>query len=236
MSRADHVGTKVKPENNVYRIARGDELLQDRVFAPDAIRRGLGYLAEYGVEGGFAELAYSPEMAHRFEEILQRRYETTDGPEIFEMPNTAPYDDAAVARFYGCDTADTGMIRSRRETFDEATTRLLRETARELAPEMLALQTNMATFEVESWARYGPYDPIPLVHADPDVTLLRNPGGGWGSIDLPQATSQKTNVIEYTDGVPHYTFAAAHEGWLVDRENGFWDTLATDDKPARGFY
>lgn len=236
MSRADNVGTKTKPENNAYRIARGDDLLQDRVFAPEAIRRGLGYLAEYGAEGGFAELAYTPEMAHRFEEVLQRRYETTDGPEIFEMPNTAPYDDASVARFYGCDTGDSSMIRSRRETFDEATTRLLRESAQELAPEMLALQTNMATFEVESWARYGPYNPIPLVHADPDVTLLRNPNGGWGAIDIPQATSQKTNVIEYADAIPHYVFATPHEGWLVDRENGFWDNLATDDKPARGFY
>ena len=236
MSTAQAVNFKAKPENNVYRIARGDDLLQDRVFAPAAIKRGLEYLAEYGIEGGFAELAFSPEMLHRFEEVLQRRYETTDGPEIFEMPNTAPYDDAAVARFYGCDTGDASMIRSRRETFDEATTRLLRETAQELAPEMLALQTNMAWFEKESWARYGPYDPTPIVHADPDVTLLRNPEGGWGTIDLPQATSQKTNVIEYSDGIPNYVFATPHEGWLVDRENGFWDGLATDDKPARGFY
>lgn len=236
MSTALPVGMKAKPENTAYRIARGDELLQDRVFAPASIRRGLGYLAEYGQEGGFADLAYSPEMAHRFEEVLQRRYETTDGPEIFEMPNTAPYDDASIARFYGCETGDAGMVRSRRETFDEATERLLRETARELAPEMLALKTNMHWFDRESWARYGPYDPVPLVHAAPDETLLRNPGGGWATIDLPAATSQKTNVVDYTDGLPQYTFATPHEGWLVDRDGGFWDGLKSDTKPARGFY
>ena len=236
MSSTVHVGARTKPENNAYRVARGDELLQDRVVAPATIRRGLGILAEYGRDAGFGDLAYSPEMAHRFEEVLMRRYETTDGPEIFQMPHTAPYDDASVARFYGCATGDTSMVRTRRETFDEAVERMLQETARELAPEMFALRTNMHWYETEEWARYGPHDPVPYVHADPDATLLRNPQGGWGTLDLPAATSQRSNVIDYTEGVPGFTFATPHEGWLVDRPGGFWDSLASDTKPATGFY
>jgi formyl-CoA transferase len=57
MSSTVHVGARSRPENNAYRVARGDELLQDRVVAPATIRRGLGILAEYGRDAGFGDLA-----------------------------------------------------------------------------------------------------------------------------------------------------------------------------------
>lgn len=85
------VGDHARPENSAYRVARGDELLQDTLFAPRNIRRGLDMLAAYGEAGGFSGLAYTPEMLHRFEEVLERRYNTTDGAYAFAMPHFAPY-------------------------------------------------------------------------------------------------------------------------------------------------
>jgi hypothetical protein len=236
MAAVLRVGDHARPENSAYRVARGDELLQDTLFAPRNIRRGLDMLAAYGETGGYSGLAYTPEMLHRFEEVLERRYNTTDGAYTFAMPHFAPYVDAETARFYGANTADESLVRTRPETFGEATERLLAETANELAPEMLALKQSMGWFEAEKFARYGPYNDVPYVHSDPDTTLLRNPQGGWCTIDLPASTSQKTNVVDLTQAVPDFTFATPHEGWLVDRPGEFWDGLPADGGPARAFY
>jgi hypothetical protein len=221
-----------------YRVAVGDELLQDTLFAPATIRRGLDMLAAHA-RGGRAtggDLAYTPEMVHRFEEVLQRRYDASDGPEVFEMPNYAPFVDTGMAAFYGCHTTETSMVRTRMENYEEATERLLRETAREVESEMAGLAQMMDHYRAEEWARYGIAEEAPFSHADPDNTLLRNPGGGWCTMDRPAATSDKGTVIDMYDAVPDHTYATPHEGWLVDRRGAFWDELPAGGPPATGFY
>lgn len=215
-----------------YHVVRGDQLLQDLIIAPETVRRGLDILSrQYG--GG--ELAYTPEMVARFETVLQRRFETNDGTDNFEVPNYGVYEDADMAAFYGCDTSETNNLRMRRETFDEVVERLLHETAREINTEMAGLSQMQDHYIQEEWARYGTFDPKPYVHDDPNVTLFRNPDGGWCTIDRPAATSEKSNVIDLTQAVPDFTFASPHEGWLVDQRGRFYDELATDTPPAYGF-
>lgn len=215
-----------------YRITEGDDQLQDVLFRPETIRRGLAMLDQYA-EGG---LAFTPEMFERFKEVLERRYDTDDGANDFHVPNYGPYEDPAMAAFYGVDTSQVNNIQARRETFDEQVERLLRETARELEPEMAGLAQMMQHYRTEEWARYGIANEKPYAHVDPDVTLFRNPGRGWCTIDRPAATSDKTNIIDLYEAVPDYTFSTPHEGWLVDRRGAFWDDLDSDTPPARGFY
>ena len=52
-----------------YHVARGDKLLQNSAFSQETQRRGLEMLSKYG-----GELAYTPEMVHRFQEVFERRY------------------------------------------------------------------------------------------------------------------------------------------------------------------
>lgn len=215
-----------------YRVTEGDSQLQDFLFRDETIRRGISMLNEYA--GG--NLAYTPEMAQRFREVLQRRYETDDGTGSFEVPNYAVYEDPDMAAFYGVDTSQVENIQVARESFDSQVERLLRDTARELEVEMAGLAQQMQNFRNEEWARYGVFEEKPYVHADPDVTLFRNPGRGWCTIDRPAATSDKTNIIDLYDAQPDFTFSIPHEGWTVDRRNGFWDNQASDTPPALGFY
>lgn len=205
-----------------YRVARGDELLQDVIISQETIRAGLDMLAQHG-----GDLAYTPEMSHRFEEVLQRRFETNDGWDQFQMPNSAPYDNPEMAAFYGCDTSDQSNIMKRKETFQETKERLLKETVEEIESEMAGLSQMMGHFSREGWARHGVANETPYSHADLDTSLLRNPDKGWSALDRPAATSDKSNVIDMYDAVPDHTFATPHEGWLVDRNDGFWDTLPT---------
>jgi hypothetical protein len=214
-------------------VARGDELLQDKVFSHETIRKGLDILSsKYG--GG--QLAYTPEMSQRFQTVLERRYATTEGPERFEMPNYAPYTDPNLASFYGCDTSDTTNITTRKETFDEVVERIVEESAREISEELPGLAQMMDHYYNEAWARYGVANEQPFAHIDPDKTLFRNPGGGWSTMDRPASTADRSNVIDMYEAVPDYTFAQPHEGWLVDRKGRFWDQQEKANPDPLGFY
>ena len=215
-----------------YRVTEGDDLLQDVLFRDETIRRGLAMLDQYAGGG----LAYTPEMSERFKEVLERRYQVDEGSNSFDVPNYALYEDPDMAAFYGVDTSQVDNIQAEREDFDLQVERLLRDTAREIEPEMAGLAQQMQNFRNEEWARYGVFEEKPYVHADPDITLFRNPGRGWATIDRPAATSDKTNVINLYDAQPDFTYSIPHEGWLVDRRGGFWDNQATDEPPALGFY
>lgn len=205
-----------------YHVARGDELLQDRITDPATIRRGLDMLSRYG-----GNLAYSPEMVARFQEVFMRRFETDEGSEIYEMPNGyAVYEDPHLAAFHGADTSDRASLRTQKETFDEAVDRLLEETVRELAPEFAGLAQNLNDFENEQWARHGVSDEAPFVHYAPDSTIFRNPTGGWCPIDVAVSTSEKSNVINMYEGATDYVFPLVHPAWEVDREGGFYSNLS----------
>lgn len=218
-----------------YHVARGDQLLQDMVFAPETIRRGLKLLE---VEFGAGKLAYTPEMLHEFETVLQRRYETDDGAYIFEMPNSSVYDDPEIAAFYGVQSGlNTNFLRTEKESFQSATERLIQATAKEVAENIPGLVQLHDNFNNESWARYGIAEEMPYCHADPDVTLFRNPQReAWNSMARPASTSQKTNTIDLTDAVGFNIYAQPNEGWQIDDRGGFYDKLPpVPEGPAYGF-
>lgn len=218
-----------------YHVARGDDLLQDQAFSHDAIMRGLNMMAEkYNV----GTLAYSPILRERFKEIYERRYATDDGPDQFQLPNYAPYVDDELANMYGLDTEEQsggGTIVGDKESFGEAIDRMLDAAARETSEDAPGLSQMMDHYKNEEWARYGVANEVPYAHADPDVTLFRNPGGGWSAFDRPAATSDRANVIDMYQGVPDYTFPTPHSGWSIDREGGYWDNLEDRDEVATGF-
>lgn len=207
-----------------YQVSRGDQLLQDQVFAPESIRRGLKMLE---LDFGAGKLAFTPEMVHEFETVLQRRYETDDGSYVFETPNFSVYEDPEIAAFYGVDSGTyNNFLRTEKESFQEATERLLRATAKEVADNIPGLVQLHENFNNESWARYGVAEEVPYCHADPDVTLFRNPSReAWNSMARPAATSQKTNTIDLTEAVGFNIYAQPNEGWQVDQRGGFYDKL-----------
>jgi hypothetical protein len=207
-----------------YHVARGDKLLQNEVFKPETIRKGLELLSKYG-----GDLAYTPEMVHRFEEVLERRYNTNDGWDNFGMPNGfGVYENPDMASFYGANTSDTSKILTKEETFQETVDRLVKDTVREINTEMAGLSQQMNHYYNESWARYGIVPEVPFSHEDPDVTLFRNPSHGWSSISIPASTSEKSNVIDMYQGVPEYTFPTPHPGFEVDRRGAFYDRQEPD--------
>lgn len=233
MSSRFHASAGMDSHLIPYHVARGDELLQDKVFSHETIKKGLDILA---TDHGAGKLAYTPEMSERFQTVLQRRYATNDGWDQFQMPNYAPYVDQSVAAFYGCDTSMKENIMARKETFDEVVERLIADTAREISDELPGLAQMMDHYYNEEYARYGVAEEKPYSHIDPDKTLFRNPGGGWSTIDRAVATSDRSNVIDMYGAVPDYTFATPHEGWLVDRRGRFWDQQAKKNPNALGFY
>jgi hypothetical protein len=158
--------------------------------------------------------------------VLQQRYESDIGNDIFIPPNYAVYEDPKIAAFYGVDTSQTDNIQSRFETFDEQKDRLVKETVREVEVEIPGLAQMMNHYRTEDWARHGIQDEAPYIHADPDITLFRNPGRGWCSMDRPIATSEKSNVIDMYEGQPEYTFPTPHPGWEVDVRGGYWNSLS----------
>lgn len=213
----------------VHRKARGDILLQDVIFTPEAIQRGLDIMAnEYGV----GELAYTPEMRERYLEVLERRFGTSDGPDQFQMPNYGVYEDPEMAAYYGANTALGNDIQTQVESLEEEVDRLLRESARETAYEAPGLMQQMTWYALESAPRHGVADEAPFAHVDPNITLFRNPSRGWAAIDNPIATSDKTNIIDMTSVIPDYTFPKQHPAWLVDKDAGLYSSLPSDFGPA----
>jgi hypothetical protein len=204
-----------------YHWERGDALIQDKVLHPETVREVMATLAPVG-----GNLVYTPEMQARIMTVLQRRFETDIGNDIFVPPNYAPYEDPQLAAFYGIDTSETNNIQTREETFEEQKKRLVKETARELETELPGLAEMMEHYREEDWARHGIADETIYMHSDPDITLFRNPGRGWCTIDRPVATSQKRNVIDMTEGQPEFVFPRTHPAWEVDRKYGYWDSLS----------
>jgi hypothetical protein len=204
-----------------YKVTRGDDLLQNKILTPDTVRECLNKLAVIG-----GDLAYTPEMQAITMKVLEQRFETNMGNDLFIPPNYAPYEDPQLASFYGVDTTQTENIQSRKETFQEQKDRLINETVREVEVEFSGLQQMMEHYRREDWARHGVADEAPFIHADPDVTLFRNPSRGWCSMDIPISTSDHSNIIDLTEGMPEYTFPQPHPGWAVDRPGGFWNGLS----------
>ena len=204
----------------LYRIARGDDVEQNTVLTPETLRMCMQGLAQYA-----GDLAYSPEIQQRIQEVLERRFEADMGNDVFSMPNYAPYDDRELAAFYGVNTSMTANMQTRKENYEEQRARLVNETVREIEPELMGLVQQMKHYENESWARHGIADEDIFVHANPDESLLRNPGGGWCALDNPISTSSKNNVIELYDAVSDHVFPEPHPAWDVDRRNGMWSSL-----------
>lgn len=217
-------GSRYRTSRDAHRIPyhwqRSDSLLQDKVLHPDTIRECMELLSKVG-----GDLAYTPEMQARIMTVLQQRYNSDIGNDVFVPPNYGVYEDPEIAAFYGVDTSQTDNIQTRKETFDEQKDRLVKETARELEVELPGLTEMMNLYEREDWARYGITDEAPYIHADPDITLFRNPDRGWCSMDRPIATSEKSNVINLYEGTPEYTFPTPHPGWEVDARDGYWNSL-----------
>jgi hypothetical protein len=209
-----------------YRVGAGDVLIQDILFRPETIRRGLDILAQRGA----GELAYTPEMVHKFEEILERRYNDDDGGNTFEMPNYAPYEDPNLAMFYGANTS-VRNFRTAKETLEQTVNRLLLESANEASIELPGLVQQMNWYAVETWPRVGVTEENFFVQPDSDTTIFRNPDHGWSTIDRPISTADRSNVIQMYAGpgeqavgghVVENLYPTPHPGWLVDTRNPFW--------------
>ena len=204
-----------------YHWQRSDALLQDKILHPDTIRQCMALLSKKG-----GDLAYTPEMQARIGTVLQQRYESDIGNDIFVPPNYAPYEDPALAAFYGIDTTETSNLQTRKETFEEQKNRLVEEVCRQLEVELPGLAQMMDHYQREGWARHGVADEAPFIHSDPDITLFRNPDRGWSAMDIGISTSNKSNVIDLYEGQPEYTFPTPHPGWEIDVPGGYWNSLS----------
>lgn len=226
MSANDYVlaGDSYRTSRDAHQIPfhwqRSDALLQDKILHPDTIRECMEVLSSVG-----GDLAYTPEIQARINTVLQQRYNSDIGNDIFVLPNYAVYEDPEIAAFYGVDTSKTDNIQTRKETFSEQRARLIKETCRELEVEFPGLAQTMENYRREDWARYGVAEESPYIHSNPDITLFRNAGGGWSSMDRPVATSDKGNVINMYEGTPEFTFPLRHPGWTVDTRDGYWSNL-----------
>jgi hypothetical protein len=171
------------------------------------------------------DLAYTPEVQQRVMEILQRKWESDIGNDVFVMPNYAPYDDKELANFYGIDTSQTNNLESRRENYEEQRARLVKETVREYEPELQGLALNMEQYRVEDSFRHGVADEKIYTHVDPDITLFRNYDRGWSTIDRPVATSDKNNTLNLYESSGEYIHSIPHSGWEVDVRGSMWSNL-----------
>lgn len=218
--RTDRLRNGRHTVGNDYRVARGDELEQDKILHPATVRMCMDGLAAYA-----GALAYTPAVQQLVEETLTRRFEEDIGSDIFVPPNYGVYEEPEMAAFYGVDTSMISNIQTRKENYAEQQARLVRETVMEVEPELRGLAMQMEQYRLEDWARHGTTDENIYVHQNPDVTLFRNYTGGRAAIDLPIATSEKSNVVELYQGQPEYTFPQPHPGWEVDRLDGVWARL-----------
>ncbi len=209
-----------------YRVAAGDVLVQDVLFRPETIKRGLDMLYHMGA----GDLAYTPDMTHKFEEILERRYNSDDGGNTFEMPNYAPYTDGNLAKFYGLNTSLMNF-RTERETLEQTVDRLLYDSAREASVELPGLVQQMNWYATETWPRVGVTEENFFVQPDSDTTMFRNPSKGWATIDRPISTAERSNVIQMYAGpgeapvgghVVENLYPTPHPGWLVDTKKPFF--------------
>lgn len=212
-----------------YLVARGEPLLQDQVFAPGTIKKGLDILAS---EYGAGALAYTPEVLHQFEEVLQRRYNSDDGQYRYEMPHSAIYDDPELAAFFGVENGlDNNLLQTDMESLEATTDRLVRASAKEVADILPGLFQLHENFSNEEWARISVADEAPFVHQDPDVTLFRNPQHEkWNTMQRPVSTSEKTNTLDLSNTGGFDAFARPHEGWEVDQIGGFYNELSSSGK------
>lgn len=219
-ARTDRARSGLDSRSIVYRTARGDDLEQNKILTPETIRMCMDGLATYS-----GDLAYTPEIEQKVQEVLERRYTDDQGNDVFSPPNYAPYDDPELASFYGIDTSQITNMQTRKENYEEQRNRLVKEVIREVEPELKGLWMQMEQFRIEDWARHGVADEKIYSHANPDVTLFRNYGKGWSTIDNPVSTSDKTNIIDLYEAQPEYTFPLPHPAWDVDRRGGVWNTL-----------
>lgn len=183
-----------------YLVAQGETHPLELLRSPDTLARGLDMLAAFG-----GRLAYTSEMRARFQEVLERRFESQTGPDHFLGLANGFGEDAA---FYGVRAA--APLPAARESAQAMVDRLLAETVLELEGELFPLSEQMRLYELESWPRHGALNEEPLRHADADASLFRNPDHGWSAIDRPVSTSDKSNTIGTYRDAP---FPQMHPGW-----------------------
>lgn len=221
--RVDRLRTR-DAAGRTYRATVGDELFEDYFYAPETVRKCQDALAR--VSGN---LAYTPAIEEKILQVLERRVNTDIGNDVFVPPHYGPYEEPEMAAFYGIDTTMTDNLQTRKETHREQRDRIVAETIREVEIEMTGLAQQMELFRREDWPRHGVYDERPYFHADPDITLLRNPERGWSTLDRPVATSDKTNVIDLYEAQPEFVFPTPHPAWEVDRAGGFYYRLSKNN-------
>lgn len=219
--RTDRTRTSRDARSIVLDWQRGDALLQDKVLHPDTIREAMARLAQTG-----GALAYTPEFQARISTVLEQRFNSDIGNDVFVAPNYAPYEDPELAAFYGIKTLGDGNMQTRKETFQEQKERLITETVREVEVELPGMAQMMERYRREGWARHGVADEAPFIHSDPDVTLFRNEMGGWATVDIPISTSDKSNVIDMFEGEPEFVFPRVHPAWETDAADGYYDSLS----------
>lgn len=204
----------------IYRKTVGDDLLQDKIFDPNTIKRGLDILSHMGA----GELAYSPEISHKFEEVLERRYAVDDGGDTFQMPHYGVYEDESMAKFYGVDTSQLNF-RTEKESQQDTIERLLKASAKETLNDLPGLVQMMNWYAIEEWPRYGVQDDVPLVQPNSDLTMFRNPSHGWSTIDRGISTNDKHNIIQFYAGpnepeiggnVVEQLYPNPNPAWLID--------------------
>lgn len=202
------------------RYARGEDRVEDEILGPATIAQVLRRLSAQ--VGGLAD---SPEIRARASEVLQSRFDSDEGGDITNMPHYGILEDDDLAAFHGVDVSRVESGQRIHETVADRKDRLVSETVAILEVELPGLVQMQNHFENESWARYGAATERPLVHSNADMTLFRNPGGGWATVDRPIATADKTNTINLYDAQPAFTHPRQHPAWLVDEDGGYFDQL-----------
>ncbi len=208
----------------VYRTFRGDDLVQNTIFQPATVAAGLARLAAIP---GIGELAYSPELSHQFEVILERRFADDVGPKSgYDVVNYGVLEDPETAAFYGVDVSQHTAAK-RLETTPEVVERLLQDAVEETATYAAGLAQIEAKFKRGARRRLVRASDDKYEMRDPDEELFDNAGGGWSAFDGPISTADKTNTIQLYGGANEPSpggyadqdvyVGGFHPAWLVDR-------------------